>query len=176
MAFRRHRCYAGATFAPEDDRMRATGTRSARRRALIAMLCLSLAGAVGASARGAEAAASADPCTMFTTAQVRSWFGKEAIAKPTRGVPQEQGCQWLPKDGSPGGLAVTIGPADSYSPKPAKFGFTALAGIGDKAYIVPVQGGWEAGALKGGKAVWLRTPNLSKDVAMTVLKAVVAKL
>ena len=156
--------------------MRTTGTRSARRRALLATLCLSVAGAVGVSGLGAEAADTPDPCAMFTTAQVRSWFGKEPVAKPTRGVPQEQGCQWLPKDGSPGGLAVTIAPSETYAPKTARYGYTALSGIGEKAYILPVQGGWEAGALKGRKAVWLRTPNLSKDIATTVLKAVAAKL
>ena len=143
--------------------------RSATCGAVLATLCLAAAGP-------AAAAETSDPCAMFTAAQARSWFGKDAVAKPTRGVPQEQGCQWLPKDGSPGGLAVSIAPADTYSPKPLRYGYAALAGIGDKAYLLPVQGGWEAGALKGGKAVWLRTPNLSKSIATTVLKAVVAKL
>jgi hypothetical protein len=138
------------------------------------MLCLIVAGAVGFC--GVAAAATADPCAVLPASQVRSWFGKDVVSKPARGGPQEAGCQWLPKDGSPGGLSVMFGPAGSYSPPTHRFGYKALPGLGDKAYVVPVQGGWEAGAVKGGKSVWARSPNLSNTIAPALLKMTVAKL
>ncbi|HWT05075.1 MAG TPA: hypothetical protein VN224_04915 [Xanthomonadales bacterium] len=113
---------------------------------------------------------------MVPASQVRSWFGKDVVSRPTRGGPQEEGCQWLPKDGSPGGLALTVGPAGSYSPPTHRFGYKSLSGIGEKAYIVPIQGGWEAGAVKGGRSVWMRSPNLSNTIAQALLKMTVAKL
>jgi hypothetical protein len=113
---------------------------------------------------------------VIPTSQLRSWFGKDVVSKSARGGPQENGCQWLPKDGSPGGLAVMLGPAGSYSPPTHRFGLKTLPGIGDKAYVVPVQGGWEAGALKGGTSVWTRSPNLRNAIAPELLKMIVAKL
>jgi len=140
----------------------------------IATLCLSIASA--ACICGVAAASTPDPCAMVPASQVRSWFGKDVVSRPTRGGPQEEGCQWLPKDGSPGGLALTVGPAGSYSPPTHRFGYKSLSGIGEKAYIVPIQGGWEAGAVKGGRSVWMRSPNLSNTIAQALLKMTVAKL
>ena len=156
--------------------MRTTGTPARRRHAAIVALCLSVASAAGV--RGAEVASASttDPCTALPASQLRSWFRKDVVSRPMRGGPGEQGCQWLPKDGSTGGLALTFGPAGSYSPPTHRFGYKVLTGIGDKAYIVPVQGGWEAGALKGGTSVWARSPNLSNTIAPALLKMTVAKL
>ena len=147
-----------------------------RYRAVIAALCLSVASAAGACGAGVATASTLDPCAMLPASQLRSWFGKEVVSRPARGGPEEQGCQWSPKDGSPGGLALMLGPAGSYSPPTRRFGFRTLPGIGDKAYIVPIQGGWEAGALKGGKSVWTRSPNLSNAIAPALLKLMIAKL
>jgi hypothetical protein len=156
--------------------MRTTGDRARRLCAVLGALCLSIVCAVGVCGLRVATAAPPDPCTVFATSQLRSWFGKDVISRPMRGAPEEQGCQWLPKDGSPGGLALTFGPAGSYSPPTHRFGFKAVTGIGENAYIVPVQGGWEAGALKGGKSVWMRSPNLSNTIAPTLLKTAVGKL
>lgn len=156
--------------------MRAVGTRARRRRAVIAALFLSIVGAAGVCGFDVATASTPDPCGVFPMSQVRSWFGKEVASRPMRGGPQETGCQWLPKDGSPGGLALMVGAAASYSPPTRRFGYKALSGIGEKAYFVPIQGGWEAGALKAGKSVWMRSPNLSNKIATTALSMVVAKL
>jgi hypothetical protein len=156
--------------------MRTTGTRACRRRAVLAALALSIVSAAGVCGLGVATANTPDPCAVLPASQLRSWFGKEVVSRPTRGGPQEAGCQWLPKDGSPGGLALMFGPASSYSPPAHRFGYKPLSGIGDKAYTVPIQGGWEAGALKGGKSVWARSPNLSNTIATTLLKMTVAKL
>lgn len=149
--------------------------RACRRRAVIATLFLCVASA-GVCGFDVATASTPDPCGLLPASQVRSWFGKDVVSKPMRGGAEEAGCQWLPKDGSPGGLALTIGAAGSYSPPTHRFGYKALSGIGENAYFVPIQGGWEAGALKGGKSVWTRSPNLSNSIATTVLKVVVAKL
>ena len=141
-----------------------------------AALCLSIASAAGVCGRGVASASTPDPCTVLPMSQLRTWFGKEVVSRPARGGPQENGCQWLPKDGSPGGLALMLGPAASFSPPTHRFGYKALSGIGEKAYIVPVQGGWEAGTLKGGTSVWVRSPNLSNIIAPALLKTIVAKL
>jgi hypothetical protein len=156
--------------------MRTIEIRALRRRAVLVALCLSIVSAVGVRGPGVATAAALDPCAVVPTSQLRSWFGKEVVSKPTQGGPQEQGCQWLPKDGSPGGLALMFGPVASYSPPTHRFGYKPISGIGEKAYIVPVQGGWEAGALKSGKSVWMRSPNLSNTIAMPLLKMTVAKL
>jgi hypothetical protein len=155
--------------------MQTTGTRTRRSRAALAGLCLSILGA-GICGVGGATANTPDPCAAVPASRVRSWFGKDVVSRPTRGGPQEQGCQWLPKDGSPGGLAIMFGPAGSYSPPTHRFGYKALAGIGKSAYIVPVQGGWEAAALKDDKSVWMRSPNLSNAIAVPLLKTIVAKL
>lgn len=154
--------------------MRTTGTPAGRCRAAIAALCI-IAGA-GVGGLAAAAATTPDPCSALSANQVRSWFGKDVVAKPMRGGPDERGCQWLLKDGSPGGLALTFGPAASYSPPTRRFGYRTLPGVGEKAYVVPVQGGWEAGALKGSASVWARSPNLSMTIAPSLLKTTVAKL
>jgi hypothetical protein len=156
--------------------MGTTGTPGHRRHAAIVAICLAVASAAGVGAAEVASATTPDPCTALSARQLRSWFGKEVAPKPMRGGPGEQGCQWLPKDGSAGGLALTYGPADGYSPPTHRFGYDVLTSIGDKAYIVPVQGGWEAGALKGRTSVWARSPNLSTTVAPAVLKMAVAKL
>lgn len=155
--------------------MRTTGT-ARRHHAAIVALCLCVASAAGFWGAQIASANTPDPCTVIPAGQLRSWFGKDVVSKPMRGAPGEQGCQWLPKDGSIGGLALTFGPAGSYSPPARRFGYKVLTGIGDKAYIVPVQGGWEAGALKGGTSVWARTPNLRNTIAPALLKIAVAKL
>jgi hypothetical protein len=148
------------------------------RRPLLMIACAVSVVSVAASvcAFGVATASTPDPCAVIPASRLRSWFGKEVVSKPMRGGPQEQGCQWLPKDGSPGGLAFTLAPASSYSPPTRRFGYKEIAGIGDKAYIVPVQGGWEAGALKGGTAIWTRSPNLSSTIAPALLKMAVARL
>ena len=156
--------------------MRLLGTPFGRRGAALAVLCMSIVLGVGVSERAVVSAAPPDPCAIFPASQLRSWFGKDVVSKPARGGPQEQGCQWMPKDGSPGGLALMLGPAASYSPPTHRFGYKTLPGIGEQAYIVPVQGGWEAGALKSGTSVWMRSPNLSNTIAPTLLKMTVAKL
>ena len=156
--------------------MRTTGTPARSRRAVVAALFLAVVSAAGMCEVNAATANPPDACTAISASQLRSWFGKDVVSRPVRGGPGDQGCQWLPKDGSPGGLALTFGPAASYSPPTHKFGYKALTGIGDKAYIVPVQGGWEAGALKGGTSVWARSPNLSNTIAPALLKLTVAKI
>ena len=138
-------------------------------------LCLSVV-AASVCAFGVATASTPDPCAAIPASRLRSWFGKEVVSRPMRGGPQERGCQWLPKDGSPGGLALTLAPASSYSPPTRRFGYKEITGIGDKAYIVPVQGGWEAGALKGGTSVWSRSPNLSNTIAPSLLKMAIAKV
>ena len=153
--------------------MRTTGTRA---RAVVAALGLSTLSAAGVCGFGAAAASTPDPCAVLPASRVRAWFGKDVVSRPMRGGPQEEGCQWLPKDGTPGGLALLFGPAGSYSAPTHRFGYKAITGIGENAYFVPVQGGWEAGALKGGKSVWVRSPNLSNTIATALLKMTVAKL
>ena len=140
------------------------------------MLYFSIVSAVGVSGLDASAANVPNACAMLSSGQLRSWFGKEMVPATTPAIPQAQGCQWAPKDGSQGALTMTIGPARYYVAPSLGKGFTKLKGIGEKAYIVPSLGGWEAGAVKGAKVVGIRTPAVSQSVAITVLKTLVAKL
>ncbi len=126
--------------------MPTTGFR-ARRRPVIAALCFAIGSAAGGGGFDVATARTPDPCAVLPASQLRSWFGKEVLSKPTRGGPPTH-----------------------------RFGYRALPGIGEKAYIVPVQGGWEAGAVKGNKSVWARSPNLSNTIAPALLKTTVAKL
>lgn len=140
------------------------------------MLCSFIASAVAVSGLGASAAPAPNACAMLSSSQLRTWFGKEMVPQATAGIPQAQGCQWAPKDGSQGALTLTIAPARYYVAPSLGKGFMRLNGIGEKAYIVPSLGGWEAGAVKGSKVVGIRTPAMSQHVAITVLKTLVAKL
>jgi hypothetical protein len=156
--------------------MRTTVSRSARRIAGIATLCLSIAAAFGGAGFSVAAANAPSVCAMLSASNLRSWFGKEMVVRPNADLPQARGCQWVPADGSVGGLVVTIAPARYYVAPKLGAGFKALSGIGDKAYIVPSLGGWEAGAVKGTKAVGIRTPSMSQKTAITLLKTLVGKM
>ena len=113
---------------------------------------------------------------MLSPNQLHSWFGKAMKLGSMSDMPQAQGCQWLPADGSVGGLTAQIVPARYYTEPKLGNGFKTLAGIGEKAYILPSLGGWEAGALKGSKAVVIGTPNISRANAIAVLKTLAGKI
>ena len=140
------------------------------------MLCFSIVSAVAGSGLDAAAANAPNACAMLSSSQLRTWFGKDMVPEPTAGIPQAQGCQWAPKDGSQGALTLTIAPARYYVAPSLGKGFMRLKGIGEKAYIAPSLGGWEAGAVKGSKVVGIRTPAMSQGTAITILKTLVSKV
>jgi hypothetical protein len=113
---------------------------------------------------------------MLSANQLQSWLGKAMKLGSMSDMPQAQGCQWIPADGSVGGLTVQIVPARYYTEPKLGNGFKQLTGIGEKAYIVPSLGGWQAGALKGSKAVVIGTPNISRTNAIAVLKTLTGKI
>jgi len=156
--------------------MRTTVSRSTRPTAGIAILCLSIAAAFGGAGFSVAAASAPSVCGMLSSSNLRSWFGKEMVVRPNADLPQARGCQWVPADGSAGGLVVTIAPARYYVAPKLGAGFKALSGIGDKAYIVPSLGGWEAGAVKGKNTIGIRTPSMSQEKAIALLKTIVGKM
>jgi hypothetical protein len=113
---------------------------------------------------------------MLSANQLHSWLGKSMKLGDMSDMPQAQGCQWLPADGSDGGLTVQIVPARYYLEPKLGHGFKKLTGVGQRAYIVPSLGGWEAGALKGSKAVVIGTPGISQLNAIAVLKTLAGKI
>jgi hypothetical protein len=146
------------------------------RAALTAALCLSVLAGAAMSAAPPAAANSPSVCGMLSANQLRSWFGKAMKLGSMSDMPQAQGCQWVPADGSVGGLTAQVVPARYYTEPKLGKGFKTVAGVAQKAYVVPSLGGWEAGALKGTKAVVIRTPETSAGTAIAVLKTLAAKI
>jgi hypothetical protein len=153
-----------------------TKIRRPLRVVILAGLCLSVLGGVATIGSGPAAANSPAVCAMLSPNQLHSWFGTAMKVESISDIPQAQGCQWLPADGRPGSLTAQIVPARYYTEPKLGDGFKTLAGIGEKAYIVPSLGGWEAGALKGSKAVVIRTPKTSRANAIAVLKTLAGKV
>ena len=156
--------------------MRMTQIQRPLRVAILAGLFLSALGGVAMTGSRPAAANSPAVCAMLSPNQLHSWFGKAMKLGSMSDIPQAQGCQWLPADGGTGSLTAQIVPARYYTEPKLGDGFKTLAGIGEKAYIVPSLGGWEAGALKGSKAVVIRTPKTSRANAISVLKTLAGKI
>jgi hypothetical protein len=155
--------------------VRTTQTLPLQRVAIIATLCVSVLGGVAMTGGRPAAANSPTVCAMLSANQLHSWFGKTMKLGDMSDMPQAQGCQWLPADGSDGSMTAQIVPARYYNEPKLGNGFKKLTGVGEKAYIVPSLGGWEAGALKGSKAVVIRA-DISRANAIAVLKTFAAKI
>ena len=143
--------------------------------AIIATLCLSVLGGVAMTGSRPAAANSPAVCAVLSPNQLQSWFGKAMKLGNMADIPQSQGCQWVFADGDHrSSLTVQIVPARYYlEPN----GLKRVPGIGQKAYVAPsFADGWEAGALKGSKAVVIGTPKTSQANAIAVLKKFAAKL
>ncbi len=156
--------------------MGSSTSRSVHRR-LAAAVCLFVSGMCGFVSAPANAN-SAKLCAMLSPGELHSWFGKAYHVRPSDDYPERQTCAWAPVDGSLGTLLVLTAPADYYSTASSVDGPKKLQGIGEKAYVGKLFGGWTAGALKGTKIVKLNLPAGigTEKTAVAVLKTLVSRM
>jgi hypothetical protein len=78
------------------------------------------------------------------------------------------GCQWtgVANDGA---QFVMLQIVDArYHEPPAAAGFRKLADVGTGGFVAPGIGGWEAGAIKGGKSINVVTSGATTGEAQTI--------
>ena len=117
----------------------------------------------------AQATQRTKTCTSLSNATVSGWFGKSM--EPSK-IPGIVDCQWVPADKSQGSLTIQVVPARYYDEPSLAPQFKRLKGIGDRAFVDQDMGGWNAGTLKGAKALVIHVDGGKTDrtTAIAVLK------
>jgi hypothetical protein len=137
------------------------------RTAAIAAIVTATAGTLPAQAGNANRT-----CASVSTGALRAWWGKEMVPSKFPGIVD---CQWVPADGSSGSLTVQVVPARYYEEARLGADFKRLQQIGDRAFIVRDMGGWNAGALKGAKAIVIHADGgkTTRATAIEILKTLI---
>lgn len=106
-------------------------------------------------------------CKMFTPAEIAKYLG--APAKLGTNAAMGTACQWVAvaDDGS---RFIMLQTADArYHEQPSgAAGFKKLPDVGIKGFVVPQMGGWQAGAILGGKSINVITSGPTTSEAQTV--------
>jgi len=120
----------------------------------------------------ARATQASKTCASVSSAALAAWWGKAMVPSKMPGIVD---CQWVPADGSSGTLTVQVVPARYYTEPKLGANFKPLSGIADRAFVVHDMDGWNAGALKGTKAVVILVTGgkTTRATAIAILKSLV---
>ena len=120
------------------------------------------------------AAANNPQCKAFTSAEAGKYIG-EPVSGPNNAA-MGSGCQWLARDGS-GDVMVQVVPAQYHTQPSAAPGYKEVAGVGEKGFVAPEMGGWQAGAIAGANAVEVsvKGATASPESAVALLKEAILR-
>lgn len=117
----------------------------------------------------AKGSADSNPlCKLFTVDEIASYEGAPVAAGANAAM--GSGCQWVNRQGQ-GDAMIQVVPARYFEAASEAPGYKELPDTGEKAFVVPRMGGWQAGAIKGDKAVMVSTGASSSETkAASLLK------
>jgi hypothetical protein len=112
-------------------------------------------------------AASNPQCKMFTLTEIATYLG--APVKLGTNAAIGAGCQWtgVTNDGAQF-VMLEIVDARYHELPSAAAGFKNIEDVGTKAFVVPQMGGWQAGAIQGGKSINVVTSGSTTSEAQAV--------
>ena len=120
------------------------------------------------------AAASNPLCKMFTRAEVAKYIGEPVSAGRNAGM--GAGCQWVATDDS-GDVLVMVVPSRYHERPSLAKGFSEVADLGTRGFVVPELDGWGAGAIQGNDAIRVSVAggSASETSAVALLKEALAR-
>ena len=109
----------------------------------------------------AKGGADSNPlCQLFTVDEIANYEGAP-VAGGTNAA-MGTGCQWVHRQGQ-GSAMIQVVPARYFKAASAAPGYKELPDVGEKGFVVPQMGGWQAGVIKGDKAVMVSTSASSSE-------------
>ena len=118
----------------------------------------------------AKGSAATNPvCKLFTVDEIAVYEGVPVAAGQNAAM--GSGCQWMDTDGE-GYALLQVVPEDYYEASSSSAsGYKELPDVGKKGFVVPEEGGWGGGAIKGGKGIMFSTRGTSTEAqAVSFLK------
>jgi len=136
---------------------------------LVSLVALSVVLTLATGSLPARATRVTKTCSSISSGALDAWWGKAMVPSKFPGIVD---CQWIPADGSTGTLTVQVVPARYYDEPKLGQDFKRVSGIGDRAFVVRDMGGWNAGALKGARAVVILVSGgkTTRATALAILK------
>jgi hypothetical protein len=113
----------------------------------------------------AKGSADSNPlCQLFTLDEIASYEGAPVAAGTNAAM--GTGCQWVNRQGQESAMLQVV-PARYFEAASEAPGYKELPEAGEKGFVVPQMGGWQAGAIKGQKAVMVSTGASSSEAKAT---------
>ena len=117
------------------------------------------------SGDAAGSAATNPVCKMFTVDEIAAYEGVPVEVGTNAAM--GSGCQWMDTDGE-GYALLQVVPEEYFEAASRAPGYKELPEVGKKGFVVPEEGGWGGGVIKGGKGIMFSTRGTSTE-AMAVL-------
>lgn len=102
---------------------------------------------------------------MFTVDEIARYEGVPVAAGINAAM--GSGCQWADKDGA-GYALLQIVPEEYYETPSRAPGYKKLPDVGKRGFVVPEEGGWGGGVIKGGQGIRFSIKGTSTE-AMAVM-------